>query len=159
MTWHQYWRWRSTEPTICSSMLVVASAPEMPRPEPKTGPEGVSVRLPFIQGDNRRFVLRREVVPYLKQEGSLWSCELDDLHLMGYGYSREQAIQRFMNDFAVAYDGLVGKADDCLTADARQLRDALTALVAQITPVEQRVDVDLRQRASSFSSMCSCATR
>jgi hypothetical protein len=99
-------------------------------------------------------------MPCLKQEGALWSCEFDDLHLMGYGYSLEQAIKRFMNDFAVAYDGLVGKADDHLTTDARQLRDALSDLVAQITPVEYGLDVDLhRPRASTAVGMCLCATQ
>jgi hypothetical protein len=79
---------------------------------------------------------------------------------MGYGNTREQAIQQFMDDFAVAYDGLVGKADEHLTADARELRDALSHLVAQITPVEYGLDVDLqRRRASTAVGMCLCATQ
>ena len=94
----------------------------------------------------------------LKQAGALWSCEFDDLHLMGYDYSPEQAIQRFMDDFAVAYDGLVGEADDHLTADARQLRDALSDLVVQVTPVEYGLDVDLEPRPASRSpGNCLCA--
>jgi hypothetical protein len=79
---------------------------------------------------------------------------------MGYGYSLKQAIKRFMDDFAVAYDGLVGKADDNLTADARQLRDALSDLVAQITPVEYGLDVDLERRPAPMApGICLCATR
>jgi hypothetical protein len=120
---------------------------------------GELVRFSYIQSGDRRFALRRELMPCLKQEGALWSCEFDDLHLVGYGYSLEEAIKRFMDDFAVAYDGLVGKADGHLTADARQLRDALSVLVMQVTPVEYGLDVDLqRWQASTSPGICLCAT-
>ena len=50
---------------------------------------------------------------------------------MGYGYSAEQAISRFQDDFAATYDGLINEPDDQLTKDARQLRDAIKDLVSQ----------------------------
>ena len=79
---------------------------------------------------------------------------------MGYGYSAEQAVKWFMDDFAVAYDGLVGKADDRLTADARQVRDALSDLVVRITRVGHGLDIDLQcWKVSAVPSMCLCATR
>jgi hypothetical protein len=140
--------------------MMVSCDPDMPTPKPEIGAVGDFVRFSYIQSGDRRFALRRELMPCLKQEGALWSCEFDDLHLMGYGYSLEQAIKRFMDDFVVAYDGLVGEADDHLTADARQLRDALSDLVVQITPVEYGLDVDLqRPRASTAAGMCLCATQ
>jgi len=96
----------------------------------------------------------------MKQEGDLWSCEFDELDIMGYGYSLEQAIKRFMDDFAVAYDGLVGETDDHLTKDAQQLRDALRDLVAQITPVKYGLDVGIQRRlASAAPGICFCATQ
>ena len=159
--WNPYaWETWPTEPTSCASSKMVSCGPDTPTPKPEIGLVGEFVRFSYIQSGDRRFALRRELLPCLKQEGALWSCEYDDLHLMGYGYSLEQAIKRFMDDFAVAYDGLVGKADDHLTADARQLRDALSNLVAQITPVEHGLDVDLqRRRASTSPGICLCATQ
>lgn len=167
MTLVQYKPWNAyaletwpTVPTTCVSSMMVSCGPDMPTPEPEIGIVGEVVCFSYIQSGDRRFALRRGLMPCLKQEGALWSCELDDLHIMGYGYSLEQAIKRFMEDFAVAYDGLVGKADEHLTADARQLRDALSDLVAQITPVEYGLDVDLqRRRASTAPGMCLCATQ
>jgi len=148
------WRKWPTEPTGCASSKMVSRDPDTPMPKPE-----MFVRFSYIQGRDRRFALRRELMACLKQEGALWSCEFDDLHLMGYGYSLEEAIKRFMDDFAVAYDGLVGEADDHLTADARQLRDALSDLVVQVTPVEYGLDVDLEPRPASRSpDNCLCAT-
>jgi len=160
MTWVHYKTWNPhawppwpTEPTGCASGKMVSRDPDMPTPEPE-----MFARFSYIQSGDRRFALRRELMASLKQAGALWSCEFDDLHLMGYDYSPEQAIQRFMDDFAVAYDGLVGEADDHLTADARQLRDALSDLVVQVTPVEYGLDVDLEPRPASRSpGNCLCA--
>ena len=150
----------TTEPTSCASSMEVASAPDVPPPESEPVFVSGFIRFWYIQTGNRRFGLSNEMRPCLKQEGSLWSCEFDDLHLMGYGYSLEEAIKRFMDDFAVAYDGLVGEADDHLTADARQLRDALSDLVVQVTPVEYGLDVDLQRRlASTAPGICLCATQ
>jgi len=159
--WSRYARqtW-PTEPTGCASRMRVSYDPDMPTPKPEIRAVGGFVRFSYIQSGDRRFTLRRELMPCLKREGALWSCEFDDLHLMGYGYSLEEAIKRFMDDFAVAYDGLVGEADDHLTADARQLRDALSDLIMQVTPVEYGLDVDLqRPRASTAVGMCLCATQ
>lgn len=147
-------------PSSCASSMEVASAPDVPPNEFEPVLVSEFIHFSYIQTGNRRFGLRRGLMPCLKLEGSLWSCEFDDLHLMGYGYSLEEAIKRFMEDFAVAYDGLVGKADDHLTADARQLRDALSDMVAQITPVEYGLDVDRQRRpASAPAGMCLCATQ
>ena len=159
--WSPYaWQTWPTEPTSCASSMIVSGDPDMPTPKPEIGPVGESVRFSCIQSADRRFALRRELLACLKQEGALWSCEFDDLHLMGYGYSLEQALKRFMDDFAVAYDGLVGKADHHLTADARQLREVLSDLVVQITPVEYGLDVDLqRRRESTAPGMRLCATQ
>jgi hypothetical protein len=167
MTWVHYRTWNPhawpawpTEPISCASSIMVSCVPDTPTPEPEIRLAGDIVRFSYIQSGDRRFALRKELLPSLKQEGALWSCEFDDLHLMGYGYSLEQAMRRFMDDFAVAYDGLVGEADDHLTADARQLRDALSYLVVQVTPVEYGLDVDLqRRRASTVPGMCMCATQ
>ena len=161
MTWVHYKTWNPhawppwpTEPTGCASGKMVSRDPDMPTPEPE-----MFARFSYIQSGDRRFALRRELLPCLKQEGALWSCEFDDLHLMGYGYSPEQAIKRFMDDFAVAYDGLVNEEDDNLTEDARQMRDALRHLVARITPVEYGLDVDRQRGQTSMEpGMCLCST-
>jgi len=127
------WEVRRTQPTSCASSMEVVSAPEVTPPESDSLFVRGFISFSYIQTGNRRFALSRELMPLLKQEGALWSCELEDLHIMGYGYTREQAIQQFMDDFVVTYDGLADKKDDQLTEDSRELRDAMRTLVARIT--------------------------
>jgi len=125
---------RYTASSPCTSNMAVTSARSVPSPESEPRVVIQCVLFSHIESEGRRFALRRALMPCLKREGSLWSCELDDLRVMGYGPSREQSLGRFMDDFAATYDGLVDEADDHLTADSRQLRDALRALVVQVTP-------------------------
>lgn len=111
--------------------MEVAFEPYTPAQE--TEPELIARFVVFlnVQSENRVFVLRKELTACLRQEDSLWTCEVESLYLMGYGYSAEQAISRFQDDFAATYDGLINEPDDQLTKDARQLRDAIKALVSK----------------------------
>ena len=149
----RYWdSWRA-ESTSCASSMEVACAQDVGQasPEPR-------MVLSFIQSGKRRFVLREGIGVNLNWDGALWVCEFDDLHLMGYGYTREQAVTRFMEDFAVTYDGLVGAANDDLTEDAIEARDKLIALVGRVTDAGDNLDVDYDTRCRRVVSSVSLFT-
>lgn len=129
--------WRRCPPsTSCSSSLDVAYAPRASRPEALAEWIAETAFLTYVQSGNRQFHLRRALAASIRKESGVWSCQEDHLGVMGYGDSREKALADFMEDFAVAYDGLVGKPDSLLTEDARELRDVLANMVARINPVE-----------------------
>ena len=131
------WGPRPSEPTDCSSdMQVVMAAEDHELAHKPSGP-AERVAVACIQSGSRRFMLRHELRPVLTREGSLWSCELDELRLMGYGYARREAIQTFMDDFAATYDGLIHERDSDLTLDAKELRDGIAGLVAAVERLEE----------------------
>jgi hypothetical protein len=74
---------------------------------------------------------------------------------MGYGYTPEEAVARLMDDFAVAYDGLIDAEDDHLTRDAVDARDTLRALVGRVSTVEYDLDVDYGGRSQQVGSRAS----
>lgn len=123
---------------------------DMPPAQPKIEVAG-QVSILHIRSGDRQFALRKEVRPCLGVEESLWTCELGELHLLGFGRSPEEAVERFMDDFAATYDGLIDDEDEALTEDARRLRDALRSLIVAITPVESVRDVDPQQSRSACS--------
>jgi len=107
------------------------------------------IRLGFVKGGQRTYRLRREIEVILEQAFvDAWVCRCDALPAMGYGDSGSEALQNFMDDLVSSYEVLVGKNDEELTGDARDLRDRLAALMAIGYPsaVAQR-----RLRASPVS--------
>jgi len=128
----QEWEPWHTEATSCASNMEVASVPESPGMESESQLMAGLIGLQRVHSTGRVFLLQRELVAYLKREGPVWGCEVDELHLMGYGYSIEQAIRGLMEDFAASYDGLAHEPDHALTEDARQLRDAIVPLVTRV---------------------------
>ena len=95
------------------------------------------IRLYRIIGADRVFRLRPPAVVSVARKDALWSCELEEPYVLGYGGSLEEAIDRFMIDFIASYDGLVGEKDEDLTQDARDWRDAFVGMVASVLPRDE----------------------
>ncbi len=131
------WEVANPEPTACSSDMQIVGAPYDRGTMGESLGMTTHIAITYVQSGVRRFMLRKELRPDLIREGSLWSCELDELHLMGYAPTHQEAIQAFMDDFAATYDGLADEADDDLTLDARDLRDAIVGLVATVVPLDE----------------------
>ncbi len=82
-----------------------------------------------IQSGNRLFRLREPIVVNLERHDELWVCEYEPLGLLGHGSSDGDALQALMDDFVVAYDGLVQEDDDRLTPGAQLLKEKLGEIV------------------------------
>lgn len=128
----QEWEPLYTQATSCASSIEVASVPESTGRELESQSFPGLIGLQGIESSGRVFMLRKGLVAHLMREGSVWSCQVADLHLMGYGYSVQQAVSGLMEDFAASYDGLTHEPDHALTEDARQLRDAIVRLVTRV---------------------------
>jgi hypothetical protein len=93
------------------------------------------LRVDTVYALGREIWLRETVEARLYWEDGLWTCELANLRVMGYGESQEAAIAAFMEDFLVTYDGLVHEDDASLTEDAKRVKLALKQLALERTPV------------------------
>ena len=93
------------------------------------------LRVDAICALDRVMCLRETVEARLYWDDGLWTCELPDLRVMGCGESQELAIAAFMEDFFVAYDGLVHQDDSSLAEDAKRVKIALKQLVLERVPV------------------------
>jgi hypothetical protein len=85
--------------------------------------------LDTILSADRVLMLRERVKAHLYWEDGLWTCELANLRIMGYGETQERAIAAFFEDFIATYDGLVYEDDSSLTRDARLAKQAIRQLV------------------------------
>ena len=100
-------------------------------------PAPTLVLLDEIWSSDRVLKLREAVQAHMYWADELWTCELESLRIMGYGESKEHAIAAFLEDFFVAYDGLVQEEDSSLTVDARLAKRALRDLVLASVPVRE----------------------
>jgi hypothetical protein len=85
--------------------------------------------LDTICSPDRVLTLREMVKAHLYWVDDLWTCELANLRIMGYGETQERAIAAFFEDFIATYEGLVYEDDSSLTLDARLAKQAMRQLV------------------------------
>jgi len=100
-----------------------------------SAPAVTLVLLDEIWSSDRVLKLRETVQAQLYWADELWTCELENLRIIGFGESKEQAISVFFEDFFATYDGLVHEDDSSLTGDAKLAKRALQKLVLASAPV------------------------
>jgi len=105
----------------------------------ETVPALTRVLLDGIWSADRFLRLRESVSAHLYWEDGLWTCDCEDICVMGYGESQEAAIAAFMEDFFATYDGLVHEDDSSLTEDAKSVKKAMRRLVLASVPIRETV--------------------
>ena len=87
-------------------------------------------RIRVIRAFGRRLTLREAItVTIERSKDGQWLVTGGEC--LGYGKSKGAALEDWKEDFAAAYDGLIGESDEKLTKGARELRDKLASMVAK----------------------------
>ena len=85
----------------------------------------------FIWGD-KKYILKESVAGKLLYRNNLWVYELEEYGLYSYSYDRREALIGLHEDFAFQCDDFLGEADENLTQEAREIRDAIKSNLLKI---------------------------
>jgi hypothetical protein len=85
-----------------------------------------------ISFEDRNFVFSDKLdVRVIHEEGG-WAFESDELDMMGFGHSREEAELAFRHTFVACWDNYAKEDDAKLTPDAIELKQLLLALAKEV---------------------------
>lgn len=84
-----------------------------------------------ILGKDRVFILKEHLHAVLSYEDGLFFIENERFNILGYGPTREQAVQDFQRYFEFLWHEYAEADDQELTPDAKKLKDALRSLVTR----------------------------
>jgi hypothetical protein len=101
---------------------------------PATLAENATEAVDQIIWESRRFYLREPIDLTIERKGPYWFIGYEPLGIKGYGRDEQEALQSFADVFSATWDGYAAESTRKLSADARELKQRLLHLVAEIGP-------------------------
>jgi hypothetical protein len=69
----------------------------------------------------------------LFMEDDLWNCQSEELSILAFGTTVEEAIKSFSEDFLTVWDVIAESPDEDLTVEAQRVKNAMRKLVVSVT--------------------------
>jgi hypothetical protein len=110
-----------------------ASAPPAATEPPRADATADPIRAASLEHDGRLFVLAEPLTVNVEYDSDGYCiCKHDGLGVVSGGETRDAAFLDFCEDFADEWDCIACEADEALTADAREQKRRLVALVEKV---------------------------
>jgi hypothetical protein len=90
------------------------------------------IKLNEVRFGGTVFELKQMIQVALYQEDSVWYCENEELAILAFGDTAEQAVHSFCEDFSVLWEEIAVAPDDSLTSDAQKVKQNLRSVVKSV---------------------------
>ncbi|MCD4784524.1 MAG: hypothetical protein K8T10_11945 [Candidatus Eremiobacteraeota bacterium] len=85
--------------------------------------------------ENKRYLLKEEVVGSIENESGLWVYKIPRYNLHSYSRDRKEAFLQLNEEFAFQYDDLYNEIDENLTLDAIELRERMKRDIEKVEEI------------------------